>query len=108
MAKAGGIALEIEAGRLPLLPGALDYARAGIGTGGGARNREALDGTVVMDDSIQEAMAQVLYDPQTSGGLLVAIPAERGPTLEQRMAADGLDCWRIGKVVSGSGVRVVP
>ncbi len=108
IAKASGVALAIEASRLPLLPGALDYARAGISTGGGARNREALDGTVIMDDSVEEAMIQVLFDPQTSGGLLIAIPAERGPTLEQRMAADGLDCRRIGEVVSGSGVKVVP
>ncbi len=108
MAKASGVALEFEAGLLPLLPGALDYAREGIGTGGGARNRQALDGTVVMDDSIEEAMVQILFDPQTSGGLLIAVPEDRGAPLEQRMAADGLGCWRIGKAVGGSGVRVVP
>jgi selenide,water dikinase len=108
MAKASGVAFRIEAGRLPLLPGALDYARRGFGTGGGARNREALQDTVVIDPKIDEAMTQVLFDPQTSGGLLVALPRDRGPELERRMAADGLDCRRIGEVVEGSGVEVLP
>ena len=108
MAKASGVALKIEAGRLPLLPGALDYARRGIGTGGGARNRSALEDSVTIDKSIDEAMTQVLFDPQTSGGLLIALPLDRGSELERRMAADGLDCWRIGGVVDGSGVKVVP
>ena len=108
MAKASGVALKIEAGRLPLLPGALDYARRGIGTGGGARNRSALEDSVTIDKSIDEAMTQVLFDPQTSGGLLIALPSDRGSELERRMAADGLDCWRIGGVVAGSGVKVVP
>jgi selenide,water dikinase len=108
MAKASDVALEIEASRLPLLPGALDYARRGFGTGGGARNRSALETSVAIDPSIDEAMTQVLFDPQTSGGLLIAIPQDRGPELERRMAADGFDCWRIGEVVTGSGVKVLP
>jgi len=108
MAKASGVALRIEAGRLPILPGALDYARKGFGTGGGARNRSALEDSVTIDKSIDEAMIQVLFDPQTSGGLLIAIPQDRGPELEQRMVADGFDCRRIGEVVAGSGVKVLP
>jgi len=108
MAKAGGIALKIEAGRLPLLPGVLDYARSGIGTGGGARNRDALQDSVTIDATIDEAMTQVLFDPQTSGGLLIALPRDRGPDLERRMAADGLECWQIGEVMEGAGVKVVP
>jgi len=108
MAKASGVALKIEAGRLPLLPGALDYARKGFGTGGGARNRDALQDSVSIAKSIDEAMTQVLFDPQTSGGLLIALPRDRGPELERRMAVDGLDCWLIGEVTAGSGVKVAP
>ncbi len=108
MANASNVALRIEAGRLPLLPGALDYARKGFGTGGGARNREALEASVEIDGQIDEAMKQVLFDPQTSGGLLIALPSERGPELERRMAGDGLGCWRIGEVTEGSGVKVTP
>ena len=108
MARASGVALKIEAGRLPILPGALDYARRGFGTGGGARNREALQESVEIDDAIDEAMRQILFDPQTSGGLLIALPRERGPELERRMKEDGFDCWLIGEVIEGSGVKVLP
>ena len=58
------------AGRARLRP-------SGIGTGGGARNREALTDSVTIADDIDEAMVQVLFDPQTSGGLLVALPADK-------------------------------
>jgi len=108
MAEAGGVALQFEAGRLPLLPGALAYADAGVGTGGGARNREGVGSTAVIDKSIDEPMIQVLFDPQTSGGLLMAVPEKMAVELEKRMAADGCDCWRIGEVIEGSGVKVKP
>jgi selenide,water dikinase len=108
MAEAGGVALQFEAGRLPLLPGALAYADAGVGTGGGARNREGVGSAAVIDKSIDEPMIQVLFDPQTSGGLLIAVPEEKAGDLEKRMSADGCDCWRIGEVIEGSGVKVKP
>jgi len=108
MAGASGVCFQIRAGRLPLLPGALDYVRQGVGTGSGARNRDALKDVVSIDESIAEEMIQILFDPQTSGGLLMAVPSERAAEMEKRMAADKLDCWRIGEVVEGSGVEVRP
>jgi selenide,water dikinase len=108
MAEAGGVALQFEAGRLPILPGALAHADAGVGTGGGARNREGVGDAAVIDESIDEPMIQVLFDPQTSGGLLMAVPEEKAVELEKRMTADGCDCWRIGEVIEGSGVKVRP
>jgi len=108
MAEAGGVAFEFEASRLPLLPGALDYADKGIGTGGGARNRSALEGVVSIDDSVPEAMRQVLFDPQTSGGLLISLPEQQAAEFERLMTAEGLSSWRIGRVVEGSGVQVLP
>jgi selenide,water dikinase len=106
LARSSGVALRISAGRLPVLPGALEYARIGVDTGGGARNREALTEAVTIADDIDEAMTQVLFDPQTSGGLLVVLPVDGGVEFERRMAAAGIECWRIGEVVEGSGVKV--
>jgi selenide,water dikinase len=63
---------------------------------------------VTIDEAIAEPMVQVLFDPQTSGGLLMAVPKEKAVELERRMTTDDLGCWRIGEVVSGSGVKVRP
>ncbi|MFO7170301.1 MAG: AIR synthase-related protein [Chloroflexota bacterium] len=47
-----------------------------------------------------------MFDPQTSGGLLLALPAERAAELQARMAAAGETCWEIGQVVEGEGISV--
>ncbi len=108
LAEGGGVGLVIRAGEVPLLPGTLEYAEKGIGTGGGARNRESLSEQVDIDPSISEEMIQALFDPQTSGGLLIALPEEAASRLDALLNADGWDCWRVGEVVAGSGVKVVP
>ena len=75
MARASGVTLEIEAARVPLLKGALEYAERGALPAGLQNNREfvgpCLEGSSPLDD--------LLYDPQTSGGLLISIaPADAG------------------------------
>jgi selenide,water dikinase len=108
IAKSSGVGFVIRAGQVPLLPGTLEYAEQGIGTGGGARNRDDLSDRVRIDPSIQEEMIQALFDPQTSGGLLIALPEEEASRLNALLNADGWDCWRVGEVVEGSGVEVLP
>ena len=74
MAERSGACLELDTRSLPLYPGALSTAEAGVRTGGDARNRAHLEGKVVsVTDPAMEALA---YDPQTSGGLLAALPAD--------------------------------
>ena len=103
-AERSGVRIELDASSLPALPGALQLARAGVRTGGDRRNREFAGGHV---ESTADAAAEALaYDPQTSGGLLVTIPAERVPVLQATFAAAGLDLWRIGRVVDGTGVAL--
>lgn len=72
MAESGGVALRFEAAALPLYPGALAAAEAGTRTGGDVRNRDALAGHVT--STAPTAVEALAYDPQTSGGLLAAIP----------------------------------
>jgi len=74
MALASGVTLEIDSARLRFLPGALDYARAGAIPGGLRNNREFASCAVEMGASIAPEMEHLLYDPQTSGGLLIALP----------------------------------
>ncbi|MEE9276815.1 MAG: selenide, water dikinase SelD, partial [Dehalococcoidia bacterium] len=108
MATAGSVGLRLEASALPMLPGAMDYAYRGIISGGGLRNRKHLDGEVRIADAVSEDFRHVLYDPQTSGGLLFALPSARADALEERFAQADIALWRVGEVVEGHGVTVLP
>jgi selenide,water dikinase len=89
-----GAALSLEA--LPLLPGARSLAAMGLIPAGAYRNREAFRPRVQLDAGVDETMEMLLYDPQTSGGLLAAIPAERTGVFEQYAAQHHLDAVLIG------------
>jgi selenide,water dikinase len=106
MASAGGVSLRFDASSLPLLPGAIEYASRGIITGGAARNRNYLAGRVRIAHAIPESMEHVLFDPQTSGGLLFAIQPELARDVESGFTAAGEHVWRVGEVVEGEGVEV--
>ena len=104
-ASRSGVRIELEAKSLPLLEGALEVARAGERTGGDRRNRE-FAGPHVSTDGVPEELVALAYDPQTSGGLLVALPAERGAVLQAAFEQRGLFLRRIGLVTEGSGVEL--
>jgi selenide,water dikinase len=74
MAEGSGVTLVFEDADLPLLPGALELARAGMIPGGGERNREYFAPFVKIPDEIADEMVTLAFDPQTSGGLLIAVP----------------------------------
>lgn len=84
MASAGGVGFHFESQALPLLPGALDYAYRCIVTDGGTRNRKYLEGKVTLSDEITLKVEHVLYDPQTSGGLLFAVSPDDAGEREER------------------------
>jgi selenide,water dikinase len=108
MAAASDVALRLSAGRMPLLAGALEYASRGIVTGGASRNRSHLQDKVTFSDKVTEDMRHILFDAQTSGGLLLAVAPERGAAVEARFAAAELPVWQIGEVIKGPGIRVEP
>ena len=107
MAVRSNVRIVLEAERVPALPGAIEFAAAGILTGGAARNRSGLAAHVEIDAAVSETTAHVLYDPQTSGGLLIALPQDAAETLVSRLHADGLPGAIIGRAEEGTGVRVV-
>jgi selenide,water dikinase len=102
-AERSGVRVRLEAPSLPLLEGALDVARAGERTGGDRRNRE-FAGAHVMVDGASGELVTVAYDPQTSGGLLICVPADRAPVLQATFDQEGLFLRRIGRVEEGAGV----
>lgn len=105
LADRSGVALRLDSASFPVLDGALELAAAGVRTGGDRRNREYA-GQHVTAPGLSEELAAVGYDPQTAGGLLLALPADRGAVLEAAFAARGLFLRRIGSVEAGTGVTV--
>jgi selenide,water dikinase len=103
VAERSGVTIVLEADSLPGLPGALEAAAAGLRTGGDPRNRD-FAGPAVSLDGVGEELVALAYDPQTAGGLLVSLPAEKGPVLEAHFRAEGLFLARVGRVEAGSGV----
>jgi selenide,water dikinase len=108
IARASGVRLRIEAGRVPVMPGALECVHEGVGTGGAGRNEAFVGPRVEFAPEVPAAMRAVLWDPQTSGGLLIAAAPAIARSLEERCAADGVPLWRIGDVAEGAGITVLP
>ena len=105
VAERSGVQLRLEGDRLPAIDGALDMARRGVRTSGDPRNRDFAAAHVELD-GLSDSLNALGFDPQTAGGLLVSIPAERGAALEAEFVARSLFIRRIGFVQEGSGVVV--
>jgi selenide, water dikinase len=105
MAERSGVRIRLESERFPAIDGALDLARKGIRTSGDPRNRDFAGPHLELND-VPEALDALGFDPQTAGGLLISIPADRGPSLEAEFSSRRLFIRRIGSVEEGSGVVV--
>lgn len=107
MAERSHVGIRIVASALPVLPGAREHAERGLDFGGPQRNREHfLRQERVRLEGIDDATERLLVDPQTSGGLLVGVPPAHQDAWLHACASRGVTAWRIGEVVSGSGVTV--
>jgi selenide,water dikinase len=105
MARASGTAFVFDASALPALPGALELAAAGVETGGAAHNRRYVAEALVLDETVPPALTTLAHDPQTSGGLLAAIPADDVDAVERDLEAAGVPSWRVGRVEAADSGR---
>jgi selenide,water dikinase len=105
MASRSGVRIDLDAGGLPVLPAAIELARAGVVTGGDPRNREYV-GEALEIDGASDAQARIAFDPQTAGGLLVALPPERAGDFERALRERQLTAARVGAVAVGEGIRL--
>jgi selenide,water dikinase len=87
-----------DAAALPALPGALDVARAGVETGGAAHNRRFVAAALTVGPDVAAAVVALAHDPQTSGGLLAAVPPGRLASVTAALDAAGEPWWRVGHV----------
>ena len=98
MARASRTRFAFEAAALPALDGALDLARAGIETGGATHNRRFVAPSLAVGPGVTEEVVTLAHDPQTSGGLLAAVPPSAAPDLLRDLATAGVPAWTVGRV----------
>jgi len=107
MAEKSGVELRVQLSRLPFLDGAKKYAKDWVFPGGTCDNDQCYQQRVCFEPGIPEEIQQLLYTPETSGGLLVSVPREKMGWLLHLFDKAAQPCWEIGEVVEGEGAVVV-
>ncbi|MFN7390166.1 selenide, water dikinase SelD [Brevundimonas sp.] len=107
MARGSGLGIQIDGGRVPLLPGVEALVRDGVRTGASTRNWASYGEGVDLPADLSDWRRDLLTDPQTSGGLLVSVAADQAEAVLAQVRAAGFEAAEIvGRVVEGAGVRV--
>ena len=107
LAEASGVRLEIQFEQVPLFSGALEYADLGSFPGGTLDNQKFFRDRVEFAADFTEPEKLLLYDAQTSGGLLLAVPAELIDEMADRANSEEIPFWRIGTVHEGMDIAIV-
>ncbi len=103
-----GIGVRIFADRVPLIPGILEFARMGLLPAGAHHNRDFRAALIRVKDGVDPILSSVFFDPQTSGGLLVSLGADRADEAVSALHDAGVtDAVIIGEVVAEDGITVV-
>jgi selenide,water dikinase len=101
MARASGTRFVFDAAAIPVLAGARELAAAGVETGGAAHNRRFVAPSLEVGSNVTKDLVTIAHDPQTSGGLLAAIPRESVAAVGNAFDAGGVEHWWIGRVEQG-------
>ncbi len=107
MAQASGVGLRIFAERVPILAGARRTAEQWLFPGGAADNRLYFTSHIRFAPHMTEETMMLLFDPQTSGGLLLAVPPKHVDSLLQRASERGQEFWVVGEVIEGNSIEVL-
>lgn len=98
MARGSGVTLEIDSASVPLIRGARELAAAGLLTSGDKSNRAYVGEDVTLGEGVSKELGSLLFDPQTAGGLLISVPAERAAELLASLRERYTDAALIGRV----------
>ena len=111
MAEGSGLTFTVDAASVPVFPGALELVREGVVTGGCSRGKAFLSNRVRIDAAVDEAIANLFFDAETSGGLLLAMPESEAEKAVRRLRDAGTPCHqvvgRFGKRVAGEPFVIV-
>jgi len=107
MARASAARFVFEAAALPALDGALALAAAGVETSGAAHNRRFVTDSLTVATGVGPELVALALDPQTSGGLLIAVPADPADAVAAVLRSAGVECWSIGRVEAADAPALV-
>ena len=107
MARASGVGFNISFDSIPFVDGSKQLAAEWVFPGGAFDNKEYFQQHVQFDQAITDEEKLLLFDPQTSGGLLMAIPEERVEELIKRIKMDKISLWKVGDVVESEPILTV-
>jgi len=103
MATASRVGMAIQSREVPIFPEAIEYARMGLIPGGAHSNRDFFSCKVEIHSDVPNLLADIFYDPQTSGGLLISLPSDQAEKLVAALKREGyLHCCIVGEVVEDS------
>ncbi len=106
MAEASAVSLKFNFAKIPFISCARKYAELGCFPGGAFDNKKHFESKIKFSDSIDEPNQMLLFDPQTSGGLLLGVPSEKLDAFIARAHEMDQANWVIGRVETGAGIRV--
>jgi selenide,water dikinase len=106
IAERSGVRLRFHIDRLPFLDGALRYADEWLFPAGTCRNETCFGGHVDFASEIPAEVRQLLFTPETSGGLLLAVAPDKADGLNAAFAGVGQPIWNVGEVTTGEGIEV--
>ena len=106
MAHASGVSLKLNFADIPCISGARNYAAQGIFPGGAFDNKKHFESGVQFSTALDEPEQMLLFDPQTSGGLLLGVPRPSLDSFLARAREERQAAWMIGTVEAGTGIEV--
>ena len=102
MARGSGATVRLDYSRLPIYPGVLEMYGKGEDTGSNRANRAMVEEAMTLRARLSRSQEQLLFDPQTSGGLLLSVPEGEADALERALEARGVTvAARVGEVLAG-------
>lgn len=107
MARASQVGFRLQFEKIPMIRGAYRYAQEWIFPGGSTDNKLYYGEHVHFAAEIPEAYQMLLFDAQTSGGLLMAVPGDQVPSLLENAARLGQNLWVIGEVIEGKNIEII-
>jgi selenide,water dikinase len=108
MIQGTGKGIIIHASRVPIFPEAMNFAEMGLVPGGTYRNKEFRINQVDIDPNFSPYLLDILFDPQTSGGLLIAVPKEKAEKMVKRLKEKGIEeAAVIGRVVDDPKEKII-